>query len=112
MSRHWAKWVRCAICGGAQGAVREISLNDATPHHSHDTASGTAAGVARLERVGVAALAEVIDALVDDDGAADDRVGAEEGDAGVCRGVGSQQEAWGAVRCEVERMRAATSQWR
>jgi hypothetical protein len=43
----------------------------------------------------VAALAEVIDALVDDDGAADDRVGAEEGDAGVCTGVGSQQEVSG-----------------
>jgi hypothetical protein len=54
----------------------------------------------------VAALAEVIDALVDDDGAADDRVGAEEGDAGVCKGVGSQQEARGAVRCDVKRREA------
>lgn len=49
-----------------------------------DTASGTAAGVAGGERVLVAALAEVVGAGVDNDGAADDRVGADERDLLVC----------------------------
>lgn len=49
-----------------------------------DTAGGTAAGVAGGERVLVTALAEVVGAGVDNDGAADNRVGADERDLLVC----------------------------
>lgn len=52
--------------------------------NANDTAGSAAAGVASLERVGVAAEAEVVDTGVDDDRAADDRVGADEGDLRVC----------------------------
>lgn len=50
-----------------------------------DTAGSTAAGVAGGERVLVAALAEVVGAGVDNDGTADNRVGADERDLLVCQ---------------------------
>ena len=54
--------------------------------NTDDTAGGTAAGVAGGERVLVAALAVVVGADVDNDGAADNRVGADERDLLVCGG--------------------------
>lgn len=61
-------------------------MSDHLSSDADDTASGTAASVAGGERVGVAALAEVVGTGVDDDRAADDRVGADERDLLVLRG--------------------------
>ena len=52
--------------------------------HSHHTARSTATRIARLQRVGVAALTEIILPMMDNDGAPDDRVGAKEADRLVC----------------------------
>lgn len=66
--------------------LQDVSLDLASlrARDSHDTASGSATGVTGLERVGVAALAEVVGALVDDDGSANDRVRADKRDRAVC----------------------------
>lgn len=64
------------------------SREEASPHHHHhhpnllgdtnDTASGTSASVASLLALLVLALAEVVGAGVDDDGAAEDALGADQ----------------------------------
>lgn len=52
--------------------------------HSHDTAGSSATGVTSLERVGVAALAEIVSTGVDDNGSANDGLGAKERNVLVC----------------------------
>ena len=54
---------------------------------ANDTASRPGAGVARLETLLVAALAQVVGAGVDDDGAADDALGTDELDVLVVDGA-------------------------
>lgn len=51
------------------------------------TASGTGTSVAGLEGLLVVALAEVVGAAVDNDGAADDGLGADQLDVGVSDGA-------------------------
>lgn len=56
---------------------------------ANHTTRGTTPSVARLERLGVTTLAEVVGAGVDDDGAANDRLRADEREVRVWGGADS-----------------------
>lgn len=57
--------------------------------HSHDTAGSSGTGITSLERIGVTSLSEIISSVVDNDGSANDGLGAKEGNVLVWQSASS-----------------------